>query len=154
MACKILIVDDHEIVRQGVRSILANRPDWEVCGEASNGREAVDAVSSLSPDLVVLDITMPLMSGLEAASRIARLSPKCPILIFTMHESDTLTSDIRRAGAQGYVQKSQAARDLIRAIETLLGGDTFFGEPCASRPLPKTDPRPGPSYRASLGFAR
>lgn len=153
MTARILIVDDHEIVRQGVRSILANRPDWEICGEAANGREAVDAVSSLRPDLVVLDITMPQMSGLEAASRISQLNEKCPILIFTMHESAALAEDIRRSGAQGYVQKSQAARDLIHAIETLLGGKTFFAAPSDSKLSPKNAPKSGLSFRIRLSWA-
>ncbi|HEY2459559.1 MAG TPA: response regulator transcription factor [Candidatus Acidoferrum sp.] len=153
MTARILIVDDHEIVRQGVRSILANRPDWEICGEASNGQEAVDAVSSLHPDLVVLDITMPQMSGLEAASRISQLSHKCPVLIFTMHESAALVADIRRSGAQGYVQKSQAARDLIHAIETLLGGNTFFAQPSDPKSPAKGTPKPGFSFRIRLSWA-
>lgn len=126
MSARILIVDDHEVVRQGVRSIISrSRPDWVVCGEASNGKEAIEAVRDLSPDVILLDITMPVMNGLEAAPQIAKYGH--PILIFTMHESDRLGVDVRKSGAQGFVLKSQAARDLIQAIETLLAGGTFFG---------------------------
>jgi DNA-binding NarL/FixJ family response regulator len=124
---RILIADDHEIIREGVRSLLSrSRPDWEICGEAANGREAVEAVNAKRPDVVVLDISMPGSNGLEAASQIAKLGLACRILIFTMHEGARLGDEVRAAGAQGYVQKSQAARDLVMAIERVLGGGTFF----------------------------
>jgi DNA-binding NarL/FixJ family response regulator len=126
MSAKILIVDDHDVVRYGVRSVLAARPDWEICGEAANGPQALDAVANLKPDLVILDITMPGMSGLEAATQIARQAPGTRILIFTMHESPRMESDVREACAHGCVQKSEAARDLILAVERLLSGNTFF----------------------------
>jgi DNA-binding NarL/FixJ family response regulator len=124
---KVLIVDDHEIVREGIRRLLSgSRPDWEICGEATNGKQAVDNVKLLNPDVVILDITMPGMSGLEAAPQIVKLGLGCRILIFTMHDSGRLVTEIRDAGAHGYVQKSQAARDLVVAIECLLQGGTFF----------------------------
>jgi DNA-binding NarL/FixJ family response regulator len=129
---RILIVDDHEIVRQGIRTLLAGlRPDWEICGEAANASEAWEAIANLKPDLTILDITMPGTSGLELASRIRRRGLPCRILMFTMHKSDRLASDVREAGAQGYVLKSQAAQDLVFAIETILAGGTFFGAPTA-----------------------
>ncbi len=131
MKHKILLVDDHEIVREGIRRLLTkSRPDWEICGEATNGKQAIDAVSRLTPDVVVLDITMPGMSGLEAAPHILNLGLGSRILIFTMHDSDRLNAEIRSAGAHGYVQKSQAARDLVEAIECLLKGGTFFKDHC------------------------
>ena len=127
MKPKVLIVDDHEIVREGIRRLLTgSRPDWEICGEAANGKQAVDNVRNLNPDVVILDITMPGMSGLEAAPQIVKLGLGCRILIFTMHDSGRLSTEIRDAGAHGYVQKSQAARDLVVAIECLLQGGTFF----------------------------
>lgn len=133
MGPRILIVDDHEIVREGLRNLLSqSRPGWVVCGQATNGEEAVDAVRNLGPDVVVLDITMPVVSGLEAARRIAKSGAPCRILMFTMHESDSLDREIRDAGAQGYVLKSQAARNLIVAIETVLAGGTFFDAPAKS----------------------
>jgi DNA-binding NarL/FixJ family response regulator len=133
MAARILIADDHEIVREGIRTLIdRSRPEWEICGEATNGEEAIEAVRTLKPDVVVLDITMPRMSGLEAAPRIAKLGLGCRVLMFTMHDSERLTLEARQAQAQGLVLKSQAARDLIRAIERLLAGGTFF----ASEPAP------------------
>jgi DNA-binding NarL/FixJ family response regulator len=138
MNARILIVDDHEIVREGIRTLLTRaRPQWEICGEATNGQLAIEAVKSLKPDVVVLDVTMPVMSGLEAAPRIAALGLGTRVLIFTMHQSDTFISEVRNIGAQGYVVKSQASRDLILAIDSLLAGGTFF----RSGDLPK-DPTP------------
>lgn len=124
---RILIADDHEIIREGIRALISrSRPDWEICGEATNGREAVEAVGVQRPDVVILDITMPSMNGLEAASQIAKLGVGSRILIFTMHEGTRVADEARAVGAQGYVQKSQAARDLVAAIERVLGGGTFF----------------------------
>jgi DNA-binding NarL/FixJ family response regulator len=130
LPAKILIVDDHEVVRQGVRTIVQKaRPDWQVCGEAANGGEAIEAAKNYAPNVIILDITMPEMSGLEAAQHISKLGLSCSILIFTMHESERLMAEVRDAGAQGFVHKSRAGRDLILAIDTLLSGGTFFGGP-------------------------
>ena len=127
-------MDDHEIVREGIRTLInRSRPEWEICGEASNGEEAIEAAKALEPDIVVLDITMPKMSGLAAAPRIAKMGLGCRVLMFTMHDSDRLNIEVKQALAQGLVLKSQAARDLIRAIERLLAGETFFApEPSPS----------------------
>jgi DNA-binding NarL/FixJ family response regulator len=146
MSARILIVDDHEVIRQGVRSVLMRaRPEWEICGEASDGKQAIKAVLRLKPDVVILDVTMPTMSGLQAAPQIARLAKDCRILIFTMHESERMASDVRALGAHGYVQKSQAGRDLIVAIEALLAGGTFFG--CKNpKKSPEGDIPPGISF--------
>jgi DNA-binding NarL/FixJ family response regulator len=120
----ILIVDDHEIVRAGIRTLIArSRPSWQICAEAETGEQAIEKARSLRPDIILLDITMPAMSGLEAASRISALNLGSRILIFTMHESERLVAEVRAAGAHGLVLKSQAARDLIRAIDKLLSGD-------------------------------
>jgi DNA-binding NarL/FixJ family response regulator len=127
MKPKVLIVDDHEIVREGIRRLLSgSRPDWDIVGEATNGKQAIECIQLLKPDVVVLDITMPGMSGLEVTSHVVKQKLDTRILIFTMHESDRLGMEIRNAGAQGYVQKSQASRDLVEAIECLLRGGTFF----------------------------
>jgi len=127
MAARILLVDDHEIVREGIRTLIArSRPEWEICGEARDGEEALEAVRALKPDVVILDVTMPKLSGLEAAPRIAKLGLGCRVLMFTMHDSERLASEVRQAEAQGLVLKSQAARDLIRAVDRLLAGGTFF----------------------------
>jgi DNA-binding NarL/FixJ family response regulator len=151
VAVRILIVDDHDVVRRGVQAILSkSRPLWEICGEATNGKEAIQAVGWLRPDIVILDITMPVMSGLEAASHIAKLGLHSRVLIFTMHESETLMADVRKAGAHGCVQKSRAARDLIVAIETLLAGGTFFGSTAAPEPSPKDEPNPNIAWLVAV----
>jgi DNA-binding NarL/FixJ family response regulator len=144
MAARILVADDHEIVLEGIRTLVdRSRREWEICGAARNGKEAVELVQALRPDIAVLDITMPVMSGLEAATQIAKLRLGCQILMFTMHESQRLATEVRECGAQGYVLKSQAARDLIRAIDCLLAGNTFFGAPPESENQENDKPNPG-----------
>ena len=139
MDARILIVDDHEIVREGIRTLINRaRPSWVIAGEAANGHEAISAVRALQPDVIILDITMPELSGLEAAQQLAKANVSSKILMFTMHESQRLANDVREAGAQGLVLKSQASRDLIVAIETLLSGGTFFPAP----PTPDVPPSP------------
>lgn len=123
---RILIVDDHEIVRAGVCSILSSRKDIEVCGEAGNGKEAVEKAIELKPDLIILDITMPVLSGFDASIRIRKVLPNVPILILSMHDSQTVRQACRRAGAQGYVSKMKAAEILLRAVDLLVRGGTFF----------------------------
>jgi DNA-binding NarL/FixJ family response regulator len=127
MPLKILVADDHDIVRKGVLSILQSRPEWEVCCEASNGVEAIAGVKKYTPDITILDISMPEMDGIQAACEIAHQNLPTRVLIFTMHYSKTLVQAVRNAGASGYVLKSNAAHELIRAIETLSHGDNFFG---------------------------
>jgi DNA-binding NarL/FixJ family response regulator len=153
MSVTILIVDDHEVVREGVRTIINRaRPQWEICGEASNGQEAIDTAIRLRPDIILLDITMPVLNGLDAATRISGLGLASQILIFTMHESGELARDARRVGARGYVTKSDAGQHLVRAIETLLSGGTFFGGPERHESEEK-DPGSGILFRLALGFA-
>ena len=109
---RILIADDHEVARGGVRALIEAHPGWEVCGEAKDGREAVERAADTNPDLVVLDIGMPNL-GLEAARQILAASPETPILILTMHDSDNTVSEVLRAGARGYVLKSDAGEDWL-----------------------------------------
>lgn len=152
MPARILIADDHEIVLEGIRTLVGrSRREWEICGEARNGKEAVEMVKKLKPDVAVLDITMPVLSGLRAAIEICKLDVNCRVLMFTMHESDRLGIEVREAGAQGYVLKSQAARDLIRAIDYLLAGNNFFGAPPERVKADKDEPNPGTLFR--MGFA-
>ena len=127
MPVRVLIVDDHEIVREGISQLIArSRPEWLICGQASNGEQAIELVQTLTPDVVILDISMPKVNGLQVAAKIAAMQLRCRVLMFTMHESKRLARDVRAAGAQGVVLKSQAARDLIRAMDHLLAGETFF----------------------------
>jgi two-component system response regulator NreC len=126
-AVSILVADDHEVVRQGVRAVLEGQPGWVVCGEARSGREAVAKAIDLRPDIVVLDITMPELNGLEATRQIRR-AVSAKVLILTVHESDQVVTEVVDAGAHGYVLKTDAGRTLVEAIRALLGHQTFFSE--------------------------
>ncbi|MBS1851065.1 MAG: response regulator transcription factor [Acidobacteria bacterium] len=126
MAIQILVVDDHEVVREGVKAILRNRQDWEICGEANSGSDAVVKCEKLQPDIVILDITMPGMNGLEAARKILLLAPRSRVVMFTMHDSSATEQAVRRTGAHGLVLKRHAARDLVKAVEIVSHGQTFF----------------------------
>jgi len=123
---KILIADDHELVRRGVRHALEANPDWEVVGEAANGREAVEMAERLQPQIAVLDLSMPEMNGLEAIRRITSSSPHIRILVLSIHDSETLIHEVLAAGAKGYLLKSDAARDLLSAVQSLIEGRPFF----------------------------
>jgi DNA-binding NarL/FixJ family response regulator len=124
---RILLVDDHQVVRRGVAGLLGdNRPDWEVCGEASTGREAVAAAATLKPDIVVMDISMPDMNGLEATREILKDNPGIEVLVLSMHESDQMVHDVLGAGARGYILKRDAGNDLIAALEALRQHKLFF----------------------------
>jgi DNA-binding NarL/FixJ family response regulator len=152
MSARILIIDDHEVLREGLRSLFAKlRPNWEICGEGADGEEAIQLTKKLQPDLVLLDITMPGISGLEASSQMRKLGFKVPILIFTTHHSERLATEVREAGAQGYVLKSQAARDLVVAIDIIFRGGTFFGS--SSKPELTDSKSPNPGMLLCQGFA-
>jgi DNA-binding NarL/FixJ family response regulator len=152
MPSRILIADDHEVVRQGVRAmILRARPEWEICADAANGDEALQAILSLKPDVAILDITMPGISGLRVAYEVALRRLPTALLIFTMHESERLVGEIREVGAHGFVNKACAGRDLITAIEALLAGGTFFGQVTpADTPNEGGGPNRGLSFRRQL----
>jgi DNA-binding NarL/FixJ family response regulator len=123
---RILIADDHEIVRQGIRSLLEAHPGWEVSGEAKDGREAVELSKALRPDLVLLDIGMPTLNGLDAARQILANCPLTRVLVLTMHDSEQVVRDVLAAGARGFLLKSDAGRDLLTAVEALQRHSTFF----------------------------
>ena len=122
---QILIADDHEVVRQGVRVLLEANPEWNVCGEASTGREAVAKATEFHPDVVVLDIAMPEMNGLEAARQIRRAVPTARILVLTVHQIDQLAQEFIDAGVRGYLLKADAGRMLVDAVKTVLKGENF-----------------------------
>jgi DNA-binding NarL/FixJ family response regulator len=123
---RILIADDHDLMRRGVRTLLLAHAGWEVCGEAKTGREAVAKAEELKPDIVILDISMPDLNGVEAARRIRKASPSAEILVLSMHYSDQLIREIVDAGVRGYIVKSDSDRDLIVAVETLARHKPFF----------------------------
>ena len=123
---RILIADDHEVARRGIRAMLESHPGWEVCGEAKDGRETVELASRVKPELILLDIGMPNLNGLEAARQILAVSPDIAILILTMHDSDLVVREVLRAGARGFLLKSDAGRDLVAAVEALQLQRTFF----------------------------
>jgi|SRR5579872_3711061 len=123
---RILIADDHDLMRRGVRTMLETRVGWEVCGEAKTGREAVQMAEELRPDIIILDISMPDLNGVEAAKRIRKASATVEILILSMHYSEQLIREIVDAGVRGYIVKTDSDRDLIIAVETLAKHKPFF----------------------------
>jgi DNA-binding NarL/FixJ family response regulator len=123
---RILIADDHDLLRRGVKALLQSHPGWEVCAEAHTGREAVAKVEELRPDIAILDISMPDLNGLEAARRIRKSSPNTEVLILSVHYTDQLIRDILEAGVRGYIVKTDSDRDLIIAVETLSKHKPFF----------------------------
>jgi len=135
MPFRILLADDHEVVRRGLCALLRAQPDWEVCGEAGDGRQAVAQALELKPDVVILDVGMPNLNGLEATRQILKASPQIKVLILTLHDSDQVVQEVLNAGARGFLLKSDAARDLVAAVEALRRGKTYFTPKVASMVL-------------------
>ena len=134
-AFRILVADDHEVVRKGLVALLQQQSNWEVCGEAADGREAVEKTRELKPDVVILDIGMPSLNGLEATRQILKLDPQAKVLILTLHDSDQVVRDVLNAGARGFLLKSDAARDLVAAVEALRRDKTYFTSKVAAMVL-------------------
>ena len=156
MADRILLVDDHEIILEGIRTLVERSGrEWQICGMAHNGKEGADLARQLRPDVIVLDISMPVLNGIDAARAIVNENKDAKILLFTMHDSHRVEAEAREVGARGLVVKSQAARSLIRAIDALLKGETFFGGSpngeSTKHPSRKQEPRKEPLYL--IGFA-
>jgi DNA-binding NarL/FixJ family response regulator len=116
---RIVIVDDHAVVRRGVRALLESQPEWEIVGEAATGREAVDLAKRLEPDIVIMDLSLPELNGLDATHQIVKASPRTEVIVLTMHHSEELARNVLQAGARGYVLKSDADQNLIAAVESL-----------------------------------
>jgi DNA-binding NarL/FixJ family response regulator len=123
---RILIADDHEVVRSGLRSILEAQPNWEVVAEATDGKEAILKAIATKPDVAVLDYSLPVFNGVEATRQIRTRVPQTEVLVFTMHESETLMRDLLQAGARGYLLKSDAKQFLITAVQSLAAHKPFF----------------------------
>jgi DNA-binding NarL/FixJ family response regulator len=126
MALRIFVADDHEVVRRGICALLTSHSGWEICGEAADGREAVEKVSQLKPDIVILDIGMPALNGLEAARQILHHNPHQKVAILSITDSEQVIQEALKAGAKAYILKSDGAKDLIVAIEALQQNRTYF----------------------------
>lgn len=136
MPVRILIADDDAAIRRLLRRLLEDRPDWQVCGEAANGQEAVQQAEKLAPDIAIIDLAMPRMNGFEAAREISKMSPQAAMLLLTVQEVSTqLVSEARDAGFRGAVSKGTGA-EVVKGVETLLGKETYF--------------RPGPAVLPGL----
>jgi DNA-binding NarL/FixJ family response regulator len=123
---RILLADDHSLMRRGLKSILGARPEWEVCAEAHTGREAVAKASQLRPDVVILDVCMPELNGIEATRQIRKISPRSEVLILSVHHSSYLIREVLDAGARGYILKSDSDKELVAAVECLAKHKPFF----------------------------
>lgn len=125
-ALKILIADDHDIVRTGMKALLDDQPGWQVVAEAGTGRQAVEKAKLTTPDVCVLDVTMPELNGLEAARQIKKLLPNTEILILTVHESEQIAAEVLKVGARGYILKSDAGRELVAAVKSVAAHKNYF----------------------------
>ena len=123
---RILIADDHDVVRSGVRAILEDRVGWEIVAEAANGKEAIEQALATKPDVVVLDYSLPLISGVEVTRQICKRLPGTQVLIFTMHDTDDLILEVLGAGARGFLLKSDAKKLLTEAVESLAARRPYF----------------------------
>ena len=132
---RILIADDHNVVLSGLRSVLGAHPGWEVVAEARNAKEAIQRALQTKPDIAILDYSLPIMNGLEATRQIRARAPDIEVLIFTMHDSDSITAELLMAGARAYLLKSDAEQYLIAAVEALAAHRPFFTGPLSERLL-------------------
>ena len=123
---RILIADDHDVVRSGLRRIVEAQPNWQVVAEAGDGKEAVQKALETKPDVAIIDYSLPLINGAEATRQIRSVLPRTEVLIFTMHDNETLIGELLKAGARGYLVKTDAQRHLIGAIEALAAHKPFF----------------------------
>ena len=122
---KIIVVDDHAVIRRGVQGILRSFPEWELCGEAADGQEAIRLAQAVKPEIIIMDVSMPGLNGLEATRIIRNILPETKILLLTLHSSTELVRSAFRAGARGYVLKSDAEHELVRALNVLAGDGTY-----------------------------
>jgi len=126
MSKRILVVDDHDVVRKGVRLVLQSHTEWQVVGEAEDGFDAIEKIQTMDPDLIILDISMPRKDGLEVLAELKQMQVRALVLVLTMHDSKELSLALQKAGASGYVIKTQVARDLAPAIQNMFKGGMFF----------------------------
>ena len=122
---RVLIVDDHAMIRRGVQGILSTYPEWDLCGEADNGQDAIRLAGELTPEVIIMDVSMPGMNGLEATRIIHDVLPDTKVLLLTLHSSSEFVRSAFRAGARGYVLKSDAENELVRALNVVIGEGTY-----------------------------
>ncbi len=134
-ALRIMVADDHEVVRRGLRSLLETQPNWQVCAEAADGRDVVKRAGELKPDVIILDIAMPNLNGLEATRQLLKMDPGARVLILTLHDSEQVIRDVLSAGARGFLLKTDAARDLVSAVDALGQDKTYFTSKVAAMVL-------------------
>jgi DNA-binding NarL/FixJ family response regulator len=155
---RILIADDHDVMREGTRAVIERQPGWEVCGVAATGVEAVEQALALKPDIVVMDMTMPELNGLDAAVQIRRRLPQTEILIFTAHQTDELIRDVFEAGAKSFIFKSEAHHFLVDAIQSLSQHKPFFtskvSEVLFAEILSRSEDKPHPAQTGKRLTAR
>jgi two-component system response regulator NreC len=152
MSIRILIADDHGVIRAGLRALLENIPDVTVVGEASDGGEALEKAVELKPDILLMDLSMPNMGGIEATLKLAQREPKVRVLILTVHEEESLLKEVVRMGASGYIVKRAAQEDLLHAIRVVARGDLYI-HPTMNRALfsdPPASIRPKPTETETL----
>jgi two-component system nitrate/nitrite response regulator NarL len=150
---KVLLVDDHAVVRDGIRARLESNAGFEVVGEAVNGREAIQKVEELNPDVVLMDISMPVMNGMDAAMYLREKFPDTKVIILTMHEHKEYIQGVIRCGAQGYIVKDVTAQEMISAIKTVMGGETYYSS-CVSQMMYDDFNRTGSHESDKLGLTQ
>jgi two-component system, NarL family, nitrate/nitrite response regulator NarL len=123
---RVLVVDDHAFIRRGVNSILQAFPEWELCGEAENGQEAVRLAEQLKPEVIIMDVSMPVLNGIEATKIISKAHPEIKIVLLTLHDSAELLRSGFRAGAKGYLLKSDAEQELLKALRVVIGQGSYI----------------------------
>ena len=153
MLLRVLVADDHPIVRAGLRSLIESRPGWQVCAEGVNGREAVEKAAKLKPDIAVLDVSMPILNGIEATRQLRKVSPETEILILTMHDADQMVQQLIEAGCRGYIMKDDADRNLLAALDALRRHKPYFSSRVApgAAAFGRTGADPALSPRRSRG---
>jgi len=151
---RILLADDHAVVRRGLRALLEARQDFEVCAEASNGREAVELALQHKPDVAVLDISLTQLNGIEVTRQIRKEMPETEVMIFTLHDNEAEIRDVLHAGARGYVLKSEADEQIVRAVESLSRHHAFFSDHVSETLLDSFVEQSGPGSNGSLLTAR
>jgi len=151
---RILTADDHDVVRSGLRTILEANANWQVVGEAVNGKDAIGKAIEVKPDIAVVDYSLPFVNGIEVTRQIRARLPKTEVLIFTMHDNETLIQELLSAGARGYLLKSDANRHLIAAIEALAAHKPYFTAKVSEQLLHSLSTRPDHEASALTGRER